>query len=150
MRTALAATTMISAVIGPIVPAEAQTARTTTPITHVIVIIGENRTFDHVYGTYTPKSGETVNNLLSQGIVRADGTPGPNFHKALQNAAQDTGTYTNAPATKTPYATLPPPLTDGAPQKAADTNPPPFATVAAVTAIEAVINDGLPTADYNL
>lgn len=26
--------------------------RTATPIKHVIVIIGENRTFDHVYATY--------------------------------------------------------------------------------------------------
>ena len=27
---------------------------TTTPIKHVIVIIGENRTFDHVFATYQP------------------------------------------------------------------------------------------------
>ena len=27
-------------------------ANTTTPIKHVIVIIGENRTFDHVFATY--------------------------------------------------------------------------------------------------
>lgn len=168
LRAALALTTMMSTIIAPLAPVAAQTeqfdhgdhrdhndhndhtAHTTTPIEHVIVIIGENRTFDHVYGTYKPKSGETVNNLLSQGIVKADGTPGPNFNKALQNSAQDTTTYTTAPTTKTPYATLPPPLTDGAPQKAADANPPPFATVAAVTAIEAVIKDGLPAADYKL
>ena len=29
-------------------------ANTTTPIKHVIVIIGENRTFDHVFATYVP------------------------------------------------------------------------------------------------
>ena len=34
--------------------------------------------------------------------------------------------------------------------RAADTNPPPFASVAAVAATEAVINDGLPSANYNL
>jgi phospholipase C len=28
--------------------------KTATPIKHVIVVIGENRTFDHVYGTYVP------------------------------------------------------------------------------------------------
>src|SRR5689334_18871939 len=50
----------------------------TTPIKHVIVIYGENRSFDEMYATYQPKSGETVNNLLSQGIVNADGSPGPN------------------------------------------------------------------------
>jgi len=65
---------------------------TTTPIKHVIVIIGENRTFDHVFATYVPKRGESVWNLLSEGIVRPDGTPGPNFHKAEQKAALDMGT----------------------------------------------------------
>jgi len=28
---------------------------TTSPIKHVIVIIGENRSFDHVFATYQPK-----------------------------------------------------------------------------------------------
>ena len=53
---------------------------TTTPIKHVIVIIGENRTFDHLFATYKPvNKGETVLNLLSEGIVKANGTPGPNY-----------------------------------------------------------------------
>ena len=60
-----------------------------TPIKHVIVIIGENRSFDHVFATYVPKKGETVWNLLSEGIIKADGTPGPNFSKAEQSAAYD-------------------------------------------------------------
>jgi spore coat protein A len=29
-----------------------------TPVKHVIVIIGENRTFDHVYATYKPRHGQ--------------------------------------------------------------------------------------------
>ena len=62
---------------------------TSSPIKHVIVIIGENRSFDHVFATYVPKSGETVKNLLSEGIINADGTPGPNFSKAEQKAAFD-------------------------------------------------------------
>ena len=49
---------------------------TTTPIKHVIVIIGENRSFDHVFATYVPRGGQSVWNLLSEGIVNADGTPG--------------------------------------------------------------------------
>jgi phospholipase C len=63
--------------------AYAQTAApaTTTPIKHVIVIIGENRTFDHVYGTYKPKEGETISNLLSKGIVKANGEPGANYSR---------------------------------------------------------------------
>ncbi len=62
---------------------------TASPIKHVIVIIGENRSFDHVFATYVPKKGESVWNLLSEGIVKADGTPGPNFSKAEQSAAFD-------------------------------------------------------------
>ncbi len=64
-------------------------AKTVTPIKHVIVIIGENRSFDHVFATYVPKPGQTVWNLLSEGIIKADGTPGPNFYKAEQKAATD-------------------------------------------------------------
>ena len=30
-------------------------SRTRTPIKHVIVIIGENRTFDHLFATYKPE-----------------------------------------------------------------------------------------------
>jgi len=41
---------------------------TATPIKHVIVIIGENRTFDNIFATYVPKHG-TVSNLLSRGII---------------------------------------------------------------------------------
>ena len=57
----------------------ANDGNTTTPIKHVIVIIGENRTFDHLFATYQPvNSSETVLNLLSEGVVNGDGTPGPN------------------------------------------------------------------------
>jgi phospholipase C len=57
---------------------------TETPIKHIIVLIGENRTFDNVFGTYKPKDGQSVSNLLSKGIVNADGTPGPNKDAAKQ------------------------------------------------------------------
>src|SRR5271170_8018246 len=62
---------------------------TATPIKHVIVIIGENRSFDHVFATYIPKGDQFVWNLLSEGIVNADGTPGPTFYKVDQSAAAD-------------------------------------------------------------
>src|SRR5262249_46325404 len=69
------------------VPARSQSAPgdadTATPIKHVIVIIGENRTFDNIFATYVPQDG-TVSNLLSKGIVRADGSPGPNAALATQ------------------------------------------------------------------
>ena len=58
---------------------------TASPIKHVIIIVGENRSFDHLFATYVPKSKhERVLNLLSQGIIKADGSPGPNFAKGHQ------------------------------------------------------------------
>src|SRR5689334_7393195 len=63
----------------------AHTIETATPIKHVIIIVGENRSFDHIFGTYTPnRRNEKVMNLLSEGIVKADGSLGPNFAKAHQ------------------------------------------------------------------
>src|SRR5882724_4011196 len=61
-----------------------QDTSTTTPITHLIVLIGENRTFDHTFATYRPKGSESVGNLLSRGIINADGSPGPNAGVATQ------------------------------------------------------------------
>jgi len=89
---------------------------TTTPIKHVIVIIGENRSFDHVFATYVPKKGQTVWNLLSEGIVNADGTPGPNFNFAAQSAATDQssdGFLLAPPKTAFPNNVLPAPLVGG-------------------------------------
>src|ERR1700680_3261773 len=53
--------------------------KTTSPIKHVIIIVGENRTFDHLFATYKPKNGQSVSNLLSKHIIKEDGTPGVNF-----------------------------------------------------------------------
>src|SRR5262249_8395221 len=58
--------------------------KTASPIKHVIIIVGENRSFDHLFATYRPNKEEKILNLLSQRIVNADGTPGPNFAKAHQ------------------------------------------------------------------
>jgi phospholipase C len=61
--------------------------KTATPIKHVIIIVGENRSFDHLFATYEPtRTRERVLNLLSEGIINANGTPGPNFAKAHQFA----------------------------------------------------------------
>jgi phospholipase C len=87
----------------------------TSPIKHVIIIVGENRSFDHVFATYKPKHGQKVDNLLSKGIVKEDGTPGPNYSLALQYQADVSSdpTFEPSPSHKTPYATLPPPATGG-------------------------------------
>jgi phospholipase C len=116
--------------------------RPNTPIRHVIVIIGENRSFDHVYATYQPKNGEKVSNLLSKGIVNADGKPGPNYFLSAQYAAVDnSGDYSISPQGKSIYSTLPPAMTDGAPTAASDTSPAPFATAAVANSAEPDLAD---------
>jgi phospholipase C len=113
------------------VPLGTNDRNTKTPIKHVIVIYGENRSFDHVFGTYQSPSGDHVQNLLSEGIVNEDGSPGPNYHKAAQYQANATsGSYSVSPPKTSPYQTLPPPVVGGN-QSASDTNPPPFATIQA-------------------
>ncbi|WP_426700037.1 alkaline phosphatase family protein [Rhodanobacter sp. Col0626] len=103
---------------------------TRTPIKHVILLIGENRTFDHVYATYQPPRGQSVRNLLSEGIVNADGTPGPHVALARQWQASNTGTFALAPTRTAPYAVLPKMNTGSAPTQA------PFASAAQAQSIE--------------
>src|SRR5580698_6005828 len=70
--------TLVNLMAAPAFAAENKKPTTASPIQHVIVIIGETRTFVQVNATYVPKKGQHVLNLLSRGIVRADGTRGPN------------------------------------------------------------------------
>lgn len=112
---------------------------TLTPIKHVILLIGENRTFDHVFATYTPPKGQTVNNLLSEGIIKANGKPGPNASLAAQRMATQTGNFEVAPPTTGVYTNLPSMNTGGAPTQA------PFASAAQAQSIE----PGLPNGSYD-
>src|ERR1700733_7710898 len=84
---------------------------TASPIRHVIVIVGENRGFDHVFAPYVPRAGQHVSNLLSRGIVNADGTPGRNHAASAQRAATDTRRYSISPGRAYAYLNLPPPGT---------------------------------------
>ena len=111
--------------------------QTRTPIKHVIVIIGENRTFDHVFATYKPVGNQKVDNLLSKGIIKADGTPGPNYWMATQNQALDSSTFEISPESTGAYGVLPPPLAGGP-------TTPYFSTVAEAKAFET----GLPDDQY--
>jgi phospholipase C len=115
---------------------------TVTPIKHVIVIIGENRSFDHLFATYEPvNKGETVLNLLSEGVVNADGTPGPNYSKiASQYQAQNYTTYEISPPKTSPYTTLPAPLAGGGYVDGL----PPFSNIEDATTYE----NGLPLSYY--
>ncbi len=139
-----------SAFAAPASMSNANDANTTTPIKHVIVIIGENRTFDHLFATYKPVNrGEAVMNLLSEGIVQANGFPGPNYNAAAtQRHAQNTTTYQLSPGSKIPYTTLPPPLAGGGYTQTIGgqsvDGQPPFLNVPQAMAIE----NGLPINYY--
>jgi phospholipase C len=102
---------------------ESDASATRSPIKHVIVVIGENRSFDHLFGVYKPKGeDQTISNLLSKRIVNADGTPGPNYKLAQQySVAAQPSYYSTAPSVaKTLYNTasnpMPQPNTNSAPQ----------------------------------
>jgi phospholipase C len=86
-------------------------ANTRSPIRHLIVVVGENRSFDNVFGTYLPPGSQTIWNLLSQGIVLNNGTPGPNVALAAQQQATDTVTYELSPTQTGSFAHLPQPNT---------------------------------------
>lgn len=98
---------------------DAHRRSTESPIKHVIVLIGENRTFDHLFATYVPRSDDSVLNLLSEDIIRADGTPGKKFSKAQQFQAMPpfrTKYFISLrDHEKAPYSTLPAPTLNFSP-----------------------------------
>jgi phospholipase C len=130
----------------------AASVKTTSPIKHLIILIGENRGLDHAFGVYKPKAkGQTISNLLSKGIVNLDGSPGPNFSLSQQySVAGQPSWYFGAPkAAKTPYGganVMPQPNTNGAPQSPS-TEGAPFTTVAVA---EATGETDINTGDFSL
>ena len=145
LRAALSAT--LAALVAFPIPASAQNHndggdgdhhhRTETPVKHVIVLIGENRTFDHVFATYVPRSEDSVRNLLSEHIINADGTLGRNSAKAAQFQATPpfrTKYFISLDDNeKAAYQTLPEPTLNFAPTK---TTFPPGTPAAFLAAIE--------------
>jgi phospholipase C len=132
--------------------AENHQGTTKSPIQHVIVLIGENRTFDHLFATYVPKSRDSVKNLLSEGIINADGSPGRHFSKAAQFQAVapfQTQFFISLNAhEKAPYQTLPEPTLNFSPSPATG-EPPPF-PAATPLAVLGGIEPSLETADLHL
>jgi phospholipase C len=139
--------------------AESDDKSTTTPIKHVMVIIGENRSFDHVFATYAPAGGDTVDNLLSKGIIALDAAkhavPGPHFELAQQLAARDQGStdsfLLNPPKEEFPRNVLPAPLVGGPkvsyiPNECASGTP--LTDCKASLALAMQSESGLPTSDY--
>jgi phospholipase C len=75
-------------------------------------VVGENLSFDNLYGTYEPaRPGQTVANLLSKGIVKRDGSPGPHFALAAQHMASVRERYLVTPPRTGAYKVLPRPGT---------------------------------------
>jgi phospholipase C len=132
--------------------ADSHQGRAKTPIKHVIVLIGENRTFDHLFATYVPKSRDSVKNLLSEGIIDADGAPGRHFSKAAQfQAIAPFKTHyfiSLNDREKVAYQTLPEPTLNFSPSPATG-EPPPFPAVTPLALLGAV-EPSLETADLHL
>ena len=127
LRAGAAVLATIPMVAGPALaaqPAGANDNNTTTPIKHVIVIVGENRSFDHLFATYVSPSGDAVRNILSEGVINADGTPGANYRKAKQFQASDTTTFSISPTITGAYTKLPPPNLNFTPNQQSYTAPP--------------------------
>ena len=115
---------LTASVLPSLMPYAAMAAAPATPIQHVIIIVGENHTFDNLFGTYQPKNSQKISNLLSKGIVFADGTPGPNFSLAAQNIGVDNNIYHVKTGNAGSYSVLPQPYTTFAitePQNVLDT-----------------------------
>src|SRR5690348_7313728 len=108
---AAAVTVMMTAAAAGASPHTNPGPHTTTPIKHVIVIIGENHSFDNVFATYQPPGRQKIWNLLSEGIVTKSGVPGPNVKLARQLTASNTKKYTLNPKITGSYKTLPKPNT---------------------------------------
>jgi len=142
----------------PSAASAAEHQKTESPIKHLIVLIGENRTFDHLFATYVPKSRDSVKNLLSEGIVNADGTPGKHFKKAQQFQAvapfRTKYFVSLKDHEKAPYDILPAPTLNFSPSPDASiigfaTQPPPFPPATPAT-ILAAIEPSLEAADLHL
>src|SRR5216684_1961792 len=105
---------MAGAVLAPLLLASCAAAApdpTVTPIEHLVVVVGENLSFDNLFATFRPQAGESVANLLSKGIVAADGSPGPDVALAAQLLAVPRQRYEVTPPTAGRFTRLPQPNT---------------------------------------
>ncbi|HKD54002.1 MAG TPA: hypothetical protein VKB72_07255, partial [Steroidobacteraceae bacterium] len=136
---------------------------TVTPIKHVIILIGENWTFDSIFATYQARNKQSVANLLSRGIVTASGAPGPNFPLSKQfqiNQPYPTNYFIDSMSTagKTAYEqapgtpSFPPPNTAYIPPAPGglDQGQAPFDTTLVPDALLPTIEPSLATSDLGL
>jgi phospholipase C len=155
---------MIQMSIGPAVataaaaandlPSPGSLGRPQSPIRHVIVIIGENRSFDHVFATYQPQAirgrPQEILNLLSEGIIGLQGTtavPGPNWRRAVQRQVSAQGSEFTLSPPSTDYAQLPNPLAGGPAGQFANLTGL-CTSLAQCTGLAEEVETGLPDASY--
>jgi len=99
---------------------------TVSPIKHIVIIVGENRSFDHLFATYVPQHPEEgIRNLLSEEIITASGSPGrlfPKGHQYRLKSAPNGGNFFMSAdlRDKTLYSVLPPPDVNTAPSVSSD------------------------------
>ena len=111
-RTLGLATTLLATALSQARAADTESRHdTATPIKHVIVVVGENHTFDNLFGTYQPRRGQRIENLLSKGIVNADGTPGRHHSEAEQRIGRSAAKYDPVTESTGRYGVLPRPYT---------------------------------------
>ena len=111
-RTLGLATTLLATALSQARAADTESRHdTATPIKHVIVVVGENHTFDNLFGTYQPRRGQRIENLLSKGIVNADGTPGRHHSEAEQRIGRSAAKYDPVTESTGRYDVLPRPYT---------------------------------------
>jgi len=60
LRRRLLACGAVGALAGQSIGPALADARTATPIKHLIIIIGENRSFDHVFATYITRRSSAI------------------------------------------------------------------------------------------
>ena len=118
------------------------------------MIIGENRSFDHVFATYQPKAikgrPQEVLNLLSEGIISLKGTnavPGPNWERAVQKQVSSQESVFTLSPPSTDYKTLPNPLAGGPAGQFANLTGI-CTTLAQCTGFAEEVETGLPDASY--
>lgn len=100
---------LVFSLIFQVFPLQSNAQDTRTPIKNLIVVIGENTSFDTLFATYQPPSGQSIRNLLSAGIVDVQGQPGPAYSKALQKSPKTKRMFDVDYKESTAYAVLPRP-----------------------------------------
>ena len=111
---------LLSLALLPLLPVIGFTATTQTPIKNLIVVVGENTSFDTLFATFQPVNGASVKNLLSAGIVDVQGNPGPAYASAQQVSPVTNGVFDVNYPVGTPIKNLPRPYAradKGAPKK---------------------------------